>query len=49
MIYINMLRNYVTMFSILYKRGENYGAVLHINVVVAIFLLFYDDKNTDSK
>ena len=35
--------------SILYKIGENIGVIIHITVVVAIFMIFYDDNNTDSK
>ena len=29
--------------------GESIGVILHITVVVAIFLIFYDDKKTYSK
>ena len=46
--YIYILRLSVTMISIIYKMGGNNGVILHITVVVAIFLLFYDDKNTYS-
>ena len=31
------------------KNGVKIGLILHITVVVDIFLIFYDDKNTDSK
>ena len=47
--HINILRCYVTMIYILYKMGEKNVMILHITVVVSIFLLFYDDKNTDSE
>ena len=47
--HINIVRHYVTMISILYKMGEKKGVILHITVVVATILIFYDDKNIDSK
>ena len=31
------------MVSILCSMGENIGAIIHFYVVVAIFLIFYDD------
>ena len=46
---INILRHYVKMIFILYKMGENIGVILRITVVVAIFLLFYDDWATKSE
>ena len=47
--HLNISRLYVTMISILYKMGGNNEVVLHITVFVAIFMLFCDDKNTDSE
>ena len=37
------------MISILYKMRENTVVILHIYGAKAIFLLFYDDQDTESK
>ena len=37
------------MIYILYKTEVNNGAIFHITVVVATFMLFYDDKNNGYK
>ena len=37
---------YGTMISILYKMGEDIVVIIHIYCDRAIFLLFYDDKDT---
>ena len=35
------------MISILYKRGENIGVILHFYGARAIFLLFFDQQNIE--
>ena len=35
--------------AILYKMGENMVVIFHIYVARAIFLLFYDDQDTESE
>ena len=40
---------YETMISILDKMGENTVEILHIYVTRAIYILFYDDQDTESE
>ena len=42
-------RPYGKMISIFYKMGENIVVILHIYGARTIFLLFCDDKDTESE
>ena len=47
--HIQRFRHYVTMIFIICKMGESNGVFLHITVVIAIFLIFHDDQDTEWK
>ena len=45
--HIHTLRHLVTMIFILCKMGEGNGVFLHITVVIAKFMIFHDDQDTE--